>query len=147
MVAYDCIDKTANWCNIGSFLRDDINNISYLLYGNQYLNCFIMKNNFYREPIRTFYFDQQFEQPPPRPAPPRPAPYHAPISHNSSSTNSEFADFANFSSKVICYNNGIRILNSFLGFLGIGLLSSHHPIWVCQKKSLSSYTIIIDILC
>lgn len=35
------------------------------------------------------------KQPPPRPAPPRPAPYH-PGSHNSSSTSSEFADFANF---------------------------------------------------
>ncbi|KAF0760905.1 epidermal growth factor receptor substrate 15-like 1 isoform X1, partial [Aphis craccivora] len=39
------------------------------------------------------------KQPPPRPAPPRPAPYHAPASHNSSSTSSEFADFANFSNK------------------------------------------------
>ncbi|XP_060849682.1 epidermal growth factor receptor substrate 15-like 1 isoform X2 [Rhopalosiphum padi] len=39
------------------------------------------------------------KQPPPRPAPPRPAPYHAPTSHNSSSTSSEFADFANFSNK------------------------------------------------
>ncbi|XP_025423267.1 epidermal growth factor receptor substrate 15-like 1 isoform X2 [Sipha flava] len=39
------------------------------------------------------------KQPPPRPAPPRPAPYHAPVSHNSSSTSSEFADFANFNSK------------------------------------------------
>lgn len=41
------------------------------------------------------------KQPPPRPAPPRPAPYHAPVSHNSSSASSEFADFSNFNSKVI----------------------------------------------
>lgn len=51
------------------------------------------------------------KQPPPRPAPPRPAPYHAPGSHNSSSTSSEFvADFANFNSKVSNYETFIQIL-------------------------------------
>lgn len=48
------------------------------------------------------------KQPPPRPAPPRPAPY-APASHNSSSTSSEFADFANFNSKVIYYRHFKKI--------------------------------------
>lgn len=50
------------------------------------------------------------KQPPPRPAPPRPAPYHAPLSHNSSSASSEFADFSNFNSKVTITNIIIIIL-------------------------------------
>lgn len=57
------------------------------------------------------------KQPPPRPAPPRPAPYHAPVSHNNSSTSSEFADFSNFNSKVIYYINKILNLHIFISFV------------------------------
>jgi len=57
------------------------------------------------------------KQPPPRPAPPRPAPYHAPASHNSSSTSSEFADFANFSNKVIYHKNLHKVNIFYFPFL------------------------------